>query len=380
MRGFASGEDRVGRVWRCALLAVAVALALSARGTASGVGTVRWRPDEAVGAKPAGRKAAIDVLPYFLQGDDRREEWTLGGVDMLPGRDPEGSRARTYVEAKFHSRDFYEVFKLTRSELQIRYEVYRPGGSSGEGNWIRRFEEIGGEGDAPGSVWMRRRMVAGERVTTRCRIDRFRFDTATRSYVHDPAGSVKDLTIVISVHEADVAWPEGDRSGFGIRRVLRLVSDWHPQGQVIETYDYARGKGMVGWRWLERISTLPADTTLGKPNLCRCVDGSGLVEVVATPNADDAPAAYRCDPKTGARGAQLTVVRMDSAFRKDLGSVWYVVFRDLSKEGPMVRKDERIAPTYDLPEWTSRPKATIADLPYVNTSPARAKGDKRRGG
>jgi len=344
------------------------------------VDTIRWQPDETAGASPKGRKAAIDVMPYYLQGDDRRREWTLGGHDVLPARDPEGSRARTYVEAKFHSRDFYEVFKLTRNELQIRYEVFRPGGSSGEGNWIRRFEEIGGEGYAPGSVWMRRRMVPGERIKTRCRIDRFRFDTATRSYVHDPAGSVKDLTIVISVHEADVEWPEGDRSGFDIRRVLRLVSDWQPQGQVIETYDYARGKGMVGWRWLERISTLPRDTTLGKQNLYRCMDGSGLVEIVVAGNASDPPVAYRCDPKTGARGAQLTVVRMDSAFRKDLGSVWYVVFRDLSKEGPMVRKDERIAPTYDLPEWTSRPKATIADLPYVNTSPARAKGDKRRGG
>jgi len=314
----------------------------------------------------------VETLPYFLQGDDRRQEWTLGGMDTLPGTDPEGAGAHTVVQTKFHSPHFYEVFHLTPNEIQIRFEVFRPGGASGVGNWVRRFEEIGGEGDAPGSVWMRRRMVVGQRVVTRCRIDRFVFDPASRSYAHDPAGSVKELTIYVSVHHARVSWPKGDKSGFGIRRVLRLASDWHPTGQVIETYDYARGKGMVSWRWLERVATLPPALDAPRPGLYRCMDGAELVEVVATDQRGGAPAVYRCDPKTGARGEPLEVVRMESAFRKDLGKTWYVVLRDLSKEAPLVRKQERVEASYALPEWTARPGATIADLPYVYTSPPRA--------
>jgi len=71
---------------------------------------------------------------------------------------------------------------------------------------------------------------------------------------------------------------------------------------------------------------LPRDTILGKPNLCRCLDGSGIVEIVFAVNAADRLVAY------------------------------------------------------DRPAWTSRPNAAIADLPYVNAGPGRAKGNKRRGG
>lgn len=338
------------------------------------------QPSPAEPLQSANPRSAIDVFPYFLQGDDRREEWTLGGLDVLPGRDPEGSRDRTVVATKFHSPDFYEVFRITRNEIQLRYEVFRPGGCGGEGNWIRRFEEIGGEGAAPGSVWLRRRMVPEQPVTTRCRIDRFVYDKQSRAYVHDPRGSLKELTIFISIHEARADWPLGDRSGFGIDRVLRLVSDWHPTGQVIETYDYARGKGMVNWRWLERIATLAPDTALRKPNIYRCMDGSGLVEVLAAPRDGDRPTVYKCDPTTGERTGRLDVLEMASAHRKEPGKAWYVVFRDLSREAPLIRKNERVATSYALPEWAARPNATIADLPYVYTNPLRPRVAGAKGG
>ena len=157
MRRCVLGEDPVERVWRCArpLLAAALPLAAASALAALDAGSRArnaWPPDGAAVAKPIGRTASIDVLPYFLQGDDRRQEWTLGGHDVLPARDPEGSSARVYVEAKFHSRDFYEVYKVTRNELQLRYEVFRPGGIGGEGNWddLRQCSIVLSKYGAPG--------------------------------------------------------------------------------------------------------------------------------------------------------------------------------------------------------------------------------------
>src|SRR5207248_309912 len=132
----------------------------------------------------------VDVLQYFLQSDDRGDNWTLGGTDVREDNDPDGGGTLTYVLNKWSTSENYEVYKVTADEIQLRYEVVRPGGRSGKENWIRRFEEIDGQGKSPGAVWAKRRMVpGGEGFVSHFRQDKFVFDESSHAYVIDKSGS-----------------------------------------------------------------------------------------------------------------------------------------------------------------------------------------------
>jgi hypothetical protein len=111
---------------------------------------------------PDGRPpGTIDVLDYFLQSDDAKDEWTIGGTDVREEADPEGTDARTIVLNKWSSPDYYEVYHVTPTDLRLRYEVWRDGGRRGnKDSWIRRYEEIGADGQL-GSVWCKRFVVPG---------------------------------------------------------------------------------------------------------------------------------------------------------------------------------------------------------------------------
>jgi hypothetical protein len=76
---------------------------------------------------------------------------------------------------------------------------------------------------------------------------------------------------------------------------------------------------------------------------------------------------YRYDVAKAARGARLEVVRHTSFWKPELGPQWYVVYRDLAREGTLERREECVRPSFALPEWAGRPGATLADLPFVHT-------------
>src|SRR6476661_3848216 len=109
----------------------------------------------APGAPEPRPDGTIDVLDYFLQSDDKRDEWTIGGTDVRDDRDPDGSDARTLILNKSSSPDSFEVYHVTPTDIRLRYEVVRWAGKRGTDNWIRRFEELDQDG-ALGAAWCKR--------------------------------------------------------------------------------------------------------------------------------------------------------------------------------------------------------------------------------
>jgi hypothetical protein len=316
--------------------------------------------------RAAPSAAPIDLLDYIKQTDDARNEWTLGGTDVYADTDPDQTGAQTFILNKFSNANCYEVFKVTDTQIQLRYEVMRAGGMKGDDNWIRRFEEIGAEGAAPGCVWMKRFMKPGEGFLSTFRQDRFVFNEKTRQYELDPNGSVEEQQTYASINWAKNEWGRNNKTGFELNPAIRLTSEWQREGLMLELYDYAKGKGLIAWRWLERINGLrraQGDTT-GHVFHCE----NGLVWIDSTAQA---PRAVQYDLAKQTKGRELEVVKFTSHWKPELGAQWYIVYRDSTKEHPLVKKRERIEHSYALPEWGS--DKTLSDLPYLFTHPPAQK-------
>jgi hypothetical protein len=305
----------------------------------------------------------IDMLDYILQKDDTRNAWTIGGTDVYPDNDPDGANAKTFVLSKFSNANVYEVFKVTDSQIQLRYEVMRAGGKKGDDNWIRRFEEIDGEGAAPGQVWMKRFMKPGEGLMSTFRQDRLIFDPAKRAYVIDKSGSVEKMQIYSSIEWAKDDWGDRNRTGFELNPVVRLISQWQRDGLMLELYDYAKGKGLVAWRWLERVDSLRPAEGDKTGNVFHCENGYVWIE--SRGDVQHEPAVYQYDLAQSKKGRSLEVVKFTSHWKPDLGPRWYVVFRDSTKEHLLEKKNERIEHSFALPEWGAG--KTLRDLPYLFT-------------
>ncbi|HWB52875.1 MAG TPA: hypothetical protein VG722_01740 [Tepidisphaeraceae bacterium] len=311
-------------------------------------------------------RGQIDILNYFLQNPKIAGHFTIGGVSVHPNSDPDGTHHRVLVLDKFDSPDTYEVYYLTPTQLQLRYEVMRsdPHGSSAD--WIRRYRPIGPGADASdGALWMPRYVIPGQTsYLVHYTVDRYQFDPAIRAYLADAPHCEHDLHTFNSVVWADDPWGLNNHTGVKIDRVLRLISQWHPEGAVIERYDYARGLGLVNWQWLQRLSTLnPVDgDKTGRIFSCE----NGAVYIQSRGNAVDPPSVLKYDLKTHAIGSTLPVVLFTSHWAPELGPQWYVVYRDLSREDTLEKVRWNIKQSYALPEWFTHPDATIADLPKVD--------------
>ena len=306
----------------------------------------------------------VDTLEYFLQADDTNDQWTINGADVTPGEDPDETGAVTCFLNKWSNPDAFEVMKVTDSEIQMRYEVIKA-------EWIRRFEERGREGTGDGCVWMRRHMApGGEGFVSSCLHDDLNYNKDSRTFDFSDAVGWSMQTY-IRVEWATNEWPQGNRTGFDIGCVLRRIDEWHDLGLVMEDYDYAKGKGLVNWRWLENVDRLvkrnPAkDDASG--HIFRCENGQVYVESFGS--GTEQPIIYKYDLSRGEKGRQLEVVRRTSHRAPAAGPQWYVVYRDLSREGALVKKMERIGHDDGLPGWGNGDK-TLVDLPYAFTSPPK---------
>lgn len=321
-----------------------------------------------VALSAASSNRPIDVLNYFLQSDDLHQNWTLGGWDVQPAIDPDGTNTRTIILNKFSQPGIYEVYKVTPTELQCRYEVMRQDPAGSAENWIRRFQEKGpGHGKYPGALWMPRYVIPGKtHFVSHANMDRYIFDPKTHAYVFDAAHSSDHTVSYNTVVWANDDWGANNQTGFKLNPVLRLISQWQDQGQIFECYDYSRGKGIVNWQWLQRLSTLrpiPGDST-GK--LFNCENGAVYVE--SRGDKSHKPVVFQYNLATHSRGRLLEAILFTSYWKPKLGPQWYVIYRDLAHEAPLKKKHERMKIDYSLPEWTSKPGATIADLPGVNTA------------
>jgi hypothetical protein len=201
----------------------------------------------------------------------------------------------------------------------------------------------------------------GKGVLSRFRQDRLIWDERQGVYVIDPGGSRKELATYVSCSWAQETWGLNNQTGLELGTLLRLTSEWQQEGMMVETYDYAKGKGLVNWRWLERLSTLKPVETDASENVFHCEEGFVFVQ-----NSDGKPSAWMWDSRKKQKGRELEVVRFTSYWKQTLGEQWYVVYRDLSKEGKLKKKMERVEIDFRLPEWKAKAGATIADLPVVN--------------
>src|SRR4051812_5523613 len=132
----------------------------------------------------ARQPKSIDFLDYLLQKDDTRQRWTLGSIEVLPATDPDGTSTQTFVMNKWSNPTCFEVYKVTANQVQLRYEVVRSDDPKHKEFWVRRFEEVAGEGPAPGALWCKRFITPGESgLLSRFRQDHFILDEKTSSYL-----------------------------------------------------------------------------------------------------------------------------------------------------------------------------------------------------
>jgi hypothetical protein len=319
-------------------------------------------------SQAAPADAPIDLLDYILQKDDVHNEWTLGGTDVYADKDPDGTGVQTFVLNKFSDANCYEVYKATEHEIQLRYEVMRCG-KENEEKWIRRFEEVNGEGAAPGAVWMKRFMKPGEGFLSTFRQDRFVFDPKTREYEIDKSGSMKEQQTYASINWATNDWGSHNKTGFALNPAVRLTSEWQRDGLMLELYDYAKGKGLIAWRWLERVHSLRPAEADKTGYVFHCENGYVWRESVGDANHE--PVVFEYDLEKSKKGRKLDVEKFTSHWKPELGAQWYVVYRDSTREHVLERKNERIQHSYALPEWGEA--KTLSDLPYLFTHPPKQK-------
>jgi len=310
----------------------------------------------------------VDMLDYLLQSDDPHNQWTLGGFDTHLCSDPDGTATPCFTLTKFSDPNYYELYKVTPDQIQLRYEVSREGKGHESENWIRRFEELNGQGAAPGAIWCPRIMTpAGSGFLSHFRQDRFIFDPSSHSYVIDKPSSSPDMSTWLTISYAINNWGRYNKSGLKLNPVIRLTSQWQHEGLIFETYDYAQGKGIVAWRWYERLSTLTPKENDPTHKIFHCESGYVLVESVSP------PLIYQYDAEKNRKGRQLETLQFTSHWQPEKGAQTYVIFRDTTKESPLLLHHEDLPVDFALHEWTSKPNATIKDLSYLHTHPPISK-------
>lgn len=311
---------------------------------------------------PAPPPHSIDILDYFSQSPDIAQHATIGGVNVRPDHDPDASSRQTLVLTKFSKPFSYEVYYITPTQLQLRYEVVRPDPQDSAQDWIRRYQQISPDAKpGDGALWMPRYVTPGKtNFFSRAAVDRFRFDPDIRAYVIDPPHSMASAVSFNSIVWASDPWKLNNRTGQKIDRVLRLITQWQPEGKIIESYDYAQGLGLVNWQWIERISTLQplAGDRTGRIFHCE----NGAIYIQSQGDSIHPPGVMRYDIGKRQIGAALPVILFKSHWAPQMGAQWYVIYRSLAREAVLEKRDELIPHDYSLPEWRTNPGHTIADL------------------
>ena len=198
-------------------------------------------------------------------------------------------------------------------------------------------------------------------------VDRYAFDPDIRAYTIKPSESSQEAISYNSVVWSSDPWHANNRTGFPIDSVIRLISQWQHDGQIYETYDYAKGLGLINWQWMERISTLVPLTGDKTGKLFNCENGADYLQ--SPGNKTHPPSVFQYDVKGQRIGTALPVILFTSHWKSELGPQWYVIYRDLSREGVLEKKSEVLSDSFKLPEWYTRHNATIADLPGFYTRP-----------
>jgi hypothetical protein len=311
----------------------------------------------------------IDVLDYFLPGTNVTSHYTIGGFNVHTCPDPDNAGMKSLILHKGSSVSNYEVYQITPTQLLLRYEVVRPKRKGSRENWIRRYHELGdGFARTAGLLWMPRDITPGKtNFTSRAAVDRYAFNPNIRAYTIRPSESSQEAISFNSIVWSSDPWHSNNRTGLPIDSVIRLISQWQHDGQIYETYDYAKGLGLINWQWMERISTLTRLSGDKTGKLFNCENGA--VYLQSAGDKTHPPSIFQYDVKKRLIGSALPVIPFTSHWKPNLGPQWYVIYRDLSREGLLEKKSEVLSDSFKLPEWYTRPNATIAHLPPLYTKP-----------
>ena len=305
----------------------------------------------------------IDFMEYFLQEKDISDNYTIGGnqTHIVPS-DPEFDNPKDIqiiVYNKFNSADYYEIFRLSGNNLMIRYEVFR--NLEAKDSWVRIFENTGSNPeDKLGYLWSNRYIDPDikEGWEYEVRQKKFSFNFSTKEYEYDESGSINTgYKQYSSVIWGALENPENNHTGKEIKKVLRLVSEWQPLGIIYETYDYAKGLGLIDWCWYEQVSSFikTSENNVYKYSL-------GYVYVESFGDENTSPVIYKYDMGKKEKTEKLKTVKHKSHWNKNEKEDWYVRARCLSDEGKIEIKKLKITPDFGLSEWGQN--KTLKDLQF----------------
>jgi hypothetical protein len=317
-----------------------------------------WMDDIYLGEAPA---AYVNTEDYFFASDPRvKGKYIDGSQGIWVDSDPDGSDRKTYVVAKFLGNRNFEVFQLRPGSIDQTYEVSR--GSKEPSQWnFRRFFDVDDTNDSPGQLWLRRKMMpGGEGVLAKHSQKRFRFtpdgsdDKPHGQYALDP--SSKEVTTYQQVEWADLHFQDGDDSGLGITKVLRLFSEWKNDGACFENYDYGKGLGIVNWRYCEALFNIlkhPASEMGSNIYMCGAPMGRKLylrIESGAETDSSTAPVISFYDPKTSQDSGKAEVFRRQTYWLRNKAPQWYVVCLDRSRTDRFALKEKPLQIDFNLTE------------------------------
>ena len=188
----------------------------------------------------------------------------------------------------------------------------RPKARGSADNWIRRYHESA-------LIFPPRRACSGCRATSRPEPPPLFLTLLSTAMLSIPAlvrtssnppTAARTPSRLIPWSGRASPWHSNNHTGLSIDSVIRLVSQWQHDGQIYETYDYAKGLGIINWQWMERISTLTpisGDKT-GKLFYCE----NGAVYMQSSGNPTRPPSVLQYDPKRRRIGAALPVILFTS--------------------------------------------------------------------
>ena len=80
---------------------------------------------------------------------------------------------------------------------------------------------------------------------SRLQLTDFVLNRIFEAYIIDPPHSTASAVSFNSIIWAPDPWKLNNRTGSKIDRVLRLISEWQPEGKIFECYDYAQRVALI---------------------------------------------------------------------------------------------------------------------------------------
>ncbi len=306
----------------------------------------------------------IDTFKYWFPTFEKSQDYFIRN-DIFKTEDPDGLGRTSYFNGKFGNPQCYEIFIVTKEDINIRYEKHM--------DWFRRYEERSPEykGKCLGNIWLKRYMTPGYKngFITNTKQDYFKFNEAEQKWIYQERPVSKQY---VSIDIVDVDYGKYNQTDYPINKVMRRTDEWQTEGKIFEQYDYAKGLGLVNWRWIDRIDLIKKHHVekLADGDLYKCgYDGYNLCFIPTHNNAKDLKEVYSWNDRDKVKGRPLELIRFKSHWSKDNKNRVYVISTDLSKERILKLKKKTRGYHQYLDHGDTRQQ--LSDMPYHKTTPSR---------